>query len=133
MLKGPKDMVQKIRALRDYGVTVAIDDFGRGYSSLSYLQSMPINTLKIDRSFVRDIEVEHQQAKVVDGIAMMAKGLNLNLIAEGVENLLQLDYVKRLGCHEVQGYLYGKAVSAQDAMTMMQTQSDKKTLFTLPQ
>lgn len=130
---GPKDMSQKIKSLQDYGLSVAIDDFGRGYSSLSYLQNMPINTLKIDRSFVRDIDEDNKQALVVDGIAMMAKGLNLNLVAEGVENLTQLDYVKKLGCHEVQGYLYGEAISAQDAMTMMKTRPSRGPHFTLPQ
>jgi len=132
LARGPQDMTLKIKSLQDYGVSVAIDDFGRGYSSLSYLQNMPINTLKIDRSFVRDIDENSGQARVVDGIAMMAKGLNLNLVAEGVENLIQLDYVKKLGCHEVQGYLYGEAVSAQAAMTMMKTRPSHGPHFTLP-
>jgi diguanylate cyclase (GGDEF)-like protein/PAS domain S-box-containing protein len=132
LARGPKDMSLKIKSLQDYGVSVAIDDFGRGYSSLSYLQNMPINTLKIDRSFIRDIDESSSRARVVDGIAMMAKGLNLNLVAEGVENLIQLAYVKKLGCHEVQGYLYGEAVSAQAAMTMMQTRPSSGPHFTLP-
>lgn len=132
LVRGPQDMALKIKSLQDYGVSVAIDDFGRGYSSLSYLQNMPIDTLKIDRSFIRDIDESNRQARVVDGIAMMAKGLNLNLVAEGVENLVQLDYVKKLGCHEVQGYLYGEAVSAQAAMTMMKTRPSRGPHFTLP-
>lgn len=119
LVNGPLEVIRKIKSLQDYGVSVAIDDFGRGYSSLSYLRTMPVNTLKIDRSFVRDIEESNQRARVVDGIAMMAKGLDLHLVAEGVESLLQLDYVKKLGCREVQGYLYGEAVSAQAALAMM--------------
>jgi predicted signal transduction protein with EAL and GGDEF domain len=131
LIRGPKDMMQKIKSLQNYGVSVAIDDFGRGYSSLSYLQSMPVNTLKIDRSFVRDIDADHQHSRIVDGIAMMARGLKLNLVAEGVESLEQLDYVTRLGCHEVQGYLYGAAVSAQATMKMMKAGSSLASHLTL--
>lgn len=131
LTSGPQNMEETIRSLRDSGVSVAIDDFGRGYSSLSYLRSMPVNTLKIDRAFVRDIDDDCQQARVVDGIAMMAKGLNLNLVAEGVENLGQLDYLKKLGCQEVQGYLYGKAVSAQETMTMLMTRPSEGPHFNL--
>ncbi|MCW9049095.1 MAG: EAL domain-containing protein [Deltaproteobacteria bacterium] len=132
LLRGPQNLAKKIHSLRDYGVSIAIDDFGRGASSLGYLQYIPVNTLKIDRSFVRDIDENTQQARIVDGIAMMAKGLNLNLVAEGVENLLQLDYVRNLGCHEVQGYLYGAAVSAQAAMAMMESRPSNGPHFILP-
>ena len=128
----PQYLARKIHSLRDYGVSVAIDGFGRGYSSLGYLRDIPVNTLKIDRSFIRDIDESHQPARIVDGIAMMAKGLRLNLVAEGVENLLQLNYVRNLGCKEVQGYLYGEAISAQAAMTMMQTRPTEGPHFILP-
>ncbi|MFK5925300.1 MAG: EAL domain-containing protein, partial [Desulfuromusa sp.] len=111
--KGEQDVVKQLRALRDFGVAVTIDDFGRGYSSLSYLQNLPVNTLKIDRSFVREIEENQNQTCIASGIAMMAKGLNLNVVGSGVENLLQLDYLRNLGCREVQGYLYSEAISAQ--------------------
>lgn len=132
LLKGLQQLGHKIHSLRDYGVSVTIDDFGRGYSSLSYLQNIPVNTLKIDRSFVRDIDENQTQALVVDGIAMMAKGLKLNLVAEGVENLLQLKYVRDLGCQEVQGYLYGEAVSAQEATTIMKSRPGDGPHFNLP-
>lgn len=132
LLRGLQQLGKKINCLRDYGVSVAIDDFGRGYSSLSYLQNIPINTLKIDRSFVRDIDENHPQALIVDGIAMMAKGLKMNLVAEGVENLLQLKYVRELGCQEVQGYLYGEAVSAQAALSLMKSRPSDGPHFILP-
>lgn len=119
LLKGKDGIVKNLRQLREYGISVAIDGFGRGYSSLSYLQNFPVNTLKIDRSFVREIEQDHQKSRIVDAIAMMAKGLNLHMVAEGVENLLQLDYVRNLGCSEVQGYLYGKALPAQDTLAIL--------------
>ncbi len=113
------ELVKKLHALREYGIAVAIDDFGRGYTSLSYLQNFPVNTLKIDRSFVREIDAERNNSCVVDAIAMMAKGLNLHMVAEGVETQLQLAYLRNLGCSEVQGYLYGKALPAQDTFNML--------------
>ncbi len=118
--KGEQEVTKQLRVLRDFGVSVTIDDFGRGYSSLSYLQNFPVNTLKIDRSFVREIEENQNQSCLADGIAMMAKGLNLNVVGAGVENLHQLDYLRNLGCREVQGYLYSEAVPAQEAMTLLQ-------------
>ena len=130
--KGEQDIVKKLRELRDFGVSVTIDDFGRGYSSLSHLQNFPVDTLKIDRSFVREIEEDQNQTYVADGIAMMAKGLNLNLVGAGVENLLQLDHLRNLGCREVQGYLYSKAIPAQEALTLLQTRPSEGPHFILP-
>lgn len=127
-----KDIIEKLRSLREFGVSIAIDDFGRGYSSLSYLQDFPVNTLKIDRSFVREIEEIQTESCIVNAIAMMAKGLNLHMVAEGVENLLQLDYLRKLGCNEVQGYLYGEALSAKDTLKMLETRPIEGPHFVLP-
>ena len=88
---------------------IAIDDFGTGYSSFSYLQQFPINALKIDKSFVSSINESEEATSIVDAIVAMAKGLKLNLIAEGVETDPQLEYLKNLGCESIQGYLLGKA------------------------
>ncbi|NOY12820.1 MAG: EAL domain-containing protein, partial [Deltaproteobacteria bacterium] len=132
LLRGQNEIIKKLRQLRDYGISIAIDDFGRGYSSLSYLQNCPVNTLKIDRSFVREIEEGQNESCVVDAIVMMAKGLNLHIVAEGVENLLQLDYLCNLGCSEVQGYLYGKAVSAQDTLSILSEHPIEGPHFILP-
>ncbi|WP_303722453.1 bifunctional diguanylate cyclase/phosphodiesterase [Malonomonas rubra] len=132
LLKGYSEMVKNLRQLREYGFSVAIDDFGRGYSSLSYLQNFPVNTLKIDRSFVREIQEESKESCVVNAIAMMAKGLNLHIVAEGVENLLQLDYLRNLGCCEVQGYLYGKALSASDTLAIFSERPAEGPHFILP-
>lgn len=125
------DVARKLHSLREYGVSVAIDDFGRGYSSLSYLQNFPVNTLKIDRSFVREIDENQKEACVVDAIAMMAKGLNLHMVAEGVENLQQLAYLQNLGCSEVQGYLFGEAKSAQATSNMLTSQMHDGAHFVL--
>jgi sensor c-di-GMP phosphodiesterase-like protein len=118
--------------LRDYGISVTIDNFGRGYSSLSFLQNFPVNALKIGRSFVREIEEDHGQICVADGIAMMAKGLNLKVVGAGVENLNQLDYLRNLGCHEVQGYLYSKPISAQETLSLLKACPTNGPHFTLP-
>ncbi len=112
MIDGSGRVTKALRALSRIGVSVAIDDFGCGHSSLNYLRDYPINTLMIDRSFVRDITQDLEQSRIVEGIAMMARGLNLSLMAKGVENLTQLERLRQLGCNEVQGYLYGEAVSA---------------------
>lgn len=112
-------VVQKLRKLTALGIKIAIDDFGTGYSSLSYLQQFPINTLKIDKSFVGSINVNQGATSIVDAIVAMAHGLKLNLIAEGVETDPQLEYLKSLGCAEIQGWLFGKAESAQMTSEML--------------
>ena len=101
--------IRKLRELATHDIKVAIDDFGTGYSSLSYLQQFPINTLKIDKSFVSSINESEEATSIVDAIVAMAKGLKLELIAEGVETDPQLEYLKSLGCESIQGYLFGKA------------------------
>jgi sensor c-di-GMP phosphodiesterase-like protein len=94
------------------GIKIAVDDFGTGYSSLSYLQQFPINTLKIDKAFVSSINISKGGTSIVNAIVAMAKGLSLNLVAEGVETDPQLEYLRDLGCAEIQGWLFGKAESA---------------------
>jgi len=105
-------VIIKLRKLAELGIKVAVDDFGTGYSSLSYLQQFPINTLKIDKSFVSSIEVNEGGTSIVNAIVAMAQGLKLNLVAEGVETDPQLEYLRKLGCEEIQGWLFGKAESA---------------------
>ena len=114
-------IIPKLKALRALGARVAIDDFGTGYSSLSYLRQFPINTLKIDRSFVLDIREEEAEgeASIVNAIVAMAQGLKLDLIAEGVENRTQLNYLKAQGCSEVQGYIYAAPMPAEAMLAML--------------
>ncbi len=116
------DMAQvilKLRKLAALGIKVAIDDFGTGYSSLSYLQQFPISTLKIDKSFVSTIHRSDSGTSIVNAIVAMAKGLGLNLVAEGVETDAQLEYLRGLGCAEIQGWLFGKAESAETTEAML--------------
>ena len=112
-------IVPKLKGIRELGVRIAIDDFGTGYSSLSYLHQFPINTLKIDRSFVGDIRAEHGDASIIDAIVAMARGLHLDLVAEGVENRTQLKYLQQQGCEEVQGFIFSPAVPAADLVDLL--------------
>ncbi len=102
-------VIKKLRELAGLNIKIAVDDFGTGYSSLSYLQQFPINTLKIDKSFISSMNETEEATSIVDAIVAMAKGLKLSLIAEGVETDPQLEYLKSLGCEAIQGYLFGKA------------------------
>lgn len=101
-----------IKRLRDLGVHISIDDFGTGYSSLSYLKRLPINTLKIDQSFIRDIDVEDEV--IVNTIITMAKNLQYNIVAEGIETDYQLSYLQNQDCHEGQGYYFSKPIDAKE-------------------
>ncbi len=105
--------IAKLKQLAKYGISVAIDDFGTGYSSLSLLQKLPINRLKIDRSFIQDLQVDSERF-IIEAIAHMARGLKLEMVAEGVEEEYQLKYLKNLQCQVVQGFLIGKVMHAAD-------------------
>ncbi|SSB96779.1 diguanylate cyclase (GGDEF) domain-containing protein [Pseudomonas sp. 43mfcvi1.1] len=102
-----------LKAIKQLGIRLAIDDFGTGYSSLSYLQKFPVDVLKIDQSFVGDLSIDSNDAKLVSTIISLGKSLNLHIIAEGVETLEQLEFLKKHQCEEVQGYYFSKAVEPQ--------------------
>ncbi|MGO1500509.1 MAG: putative bifunctional diguanylate cyclase/phosphodiesterase [Marinobacter sp.] len=103
---------QKLQELADMNVRIAIDDFGTGYSSLNYLHRLPIHTLKVDQSFVQAIRSGVDEACIVNAIVAMAHSLKLEIVAEGVETESQLQYLRTLGCHQVQGFFYGPALPA---------------------
>ncbi len=107
-IRDPGAVAEKLQALAAHGVMIAIDDFGTQYSSLSYLQKFPIHTLKIDKSFVWEIDREYRQHAIIKAIISIAHGLNLNLVAEGVETDAQLNFLESQGCDEIQGYLISK-------------------------
>jgi predicted signal transduction protein with EAL and GGDEF domain len=111
--------IAKLRALKDLGVDLAVDDFGTGYSSLSYLKRFPINTLKIDHSFVSDLDTP-DGAAIVDAILALAKTLNLRVIAEGIENEYQLEYLIRKGCGLLQGFYFARPIYPEDVPNMLQ-------------
>ena len=109
------DSIKKVlQQLREEGFAVAIDDFGTGYSSLSHLKHFPIDTLKIDISFIADIETDPGDAAITEAIIALARGLGLRVVAEGVATQEQLDFLRARGCHCFQGYLVSAALSAAD-------------------
>ncbi|MCK4834851.1 MAG: bifunctional diguanylate cyclase/phosphodiesterase, partial [Gammaproteobacteria bacterium] len=101
-------VIRKLKELSSHDITIAIDDFGTGYSSLSYLHKLPIHTLKIDRTFLKESRINKGDNTIINTIVSMAKGLNLNVIAEGVESQSQLEYLRGIECSEAQGFLFGK-------------------------
>jgi diguanylate cyclase (GGDEF)-like protein len=114
IIKKTKQAISTLQKLRDLEISLAIDDFGTGYSSLSYLKQLPINTLKIDRSFVSDISNDMEDASLVQAIIAMSKSLNLKTIAEGVENNSHEIFLAAHGCDYAQGYYYSKPVTAEE-------------------
>jgi len=112
-------MRKNIAALKERGVRLAIDDFGIGYSSLSYLKHLPVSTLKIDRSFVSDVARNPEDASIVSAIIALAHSLNVEVIAEGVENTAQMDFLRRQGCHAMQGFLFSRPLSTQDMTRLL--------------
>ncbi|HIJ59435.1 MAG TPA: EAL domain-containing protein [Nitrospirae bacterium] len=102
------NVVKILRTFKDEGITISIDDFGTGYSSLNYLKNLPISKLKIDKAFVNNITTDNKDAMIVKTIIDIAHNLNLKVIAEGVEHLEQMEFLRNLNCDELQGYLFSK-------------------------
>jgi diguanylate cyclase (GGDEF)-like protein/PAS domain S-box-containing protein len=117
VLMNTDDAMAYINELNRIGVGLAIDDFGTGYSSLAYLKKMPVHTLKIDRSFIKDISTDANDEAIAIAIIQLAKSLNLSVIAEGVETEDQASFLRKNGCTNVQGYLYGRPMTAAAILT----------------
>jgi diguanylate cyclase (GGDEF)-like protein len=112
VMENAEAAISMLERIKQLGVTISIDDFGTGYSSLSYLHRFPIDTLKIDRSFVNAIEYGSDDRQIVGTIINLAKGLNLDIVAEGIENIHQFQYLRMLGCDFGQGYLFSRPMPA---------------------
>ena len=120
LMKDLHNVSLSLHRLNEIGVEISIDDFGTGYSSLAYLTTLPISELKIDRSFVRDLGITPQSSAVVSAIIALSRSLGLRVIAEGVENLRQMDVLHRLGCGLMQGFLFAKALPPDELEAWLQ-------------
>jgi EAL domain-containing protein (putative c-di-GMP-specific phosphodiesterase class I) len=122
LLNADDEVIDKLLWLRDNGLQVAIDDFGTGYSSLSYLKKFDIDYLKIDKSFVHNLETDKDNIALSEAIIMMAHKLELNVIAEGVETEQQKQMLIDAGCDYVQGYLYSRPVPVDEFEALLKQQ-----------
>ncbi|WP_432470571.1 EAL domain-containing protein [Amphritea sp. HPY] len=122
VIQQPEVTVGKLTYLRDKGITLAMDDFGTGYSSLSYLKKLPIDKLKIDRSFVKDIGVDRSDESIIKATLAMCHSLGLQVVAEGVETQEQLDFMVQHRCTLIQGFYFSKPLSADDLMDFVCSQ-----------
>lgn len=111
--------LETIRDLQEMRVSLSLDDFGTGCSSLSYLTKFPLNTVKIDHTFIHDLHHSHQRQHVAKAIIAMAQDLGLRVVAEGVETIEQADLLTSYGCDYIQGYLYGQPVDMSDMLRLL--------------
>lgn len=121
----PERAISTMNTLRDMGVLLSLDDFGTGFSSLSYLKQLPLDIIKIDRSFVSGIGIDKTDEAIVDATLVLAKSLNMFCIAEGVETKQQLEYLVARECHLIQGYLYYKPLSADEVFSKLNEDCDE--------
>jgi len=119
LMQDTPSTIDTLVRLRELGVSLAIDDFGTGYSSLGYLRRLPVTVLKIDRSFVLELGLDPQGATIVASVIDLAHALGMGCVAEGVENEVHLSTLARLGCDEMQGFLFSRAVPPDDATAML--------------
>ena len=125
------DTLVLLRQIRALGVSLSIDDFGTGYSSLAYLKRLPLNTLKIDRSFIQDIPKATQDMEIVQAIIVMAHTLHLQVVTEGVETLEQYEFLERNGCDFVQGYLLSRPVPLAELRPVLNEINQRKHPYTV--
>ena len=123
VMENAESVIRMMKQIRELGIQLSIDDFGTGYSSLSYLHRFPINTLKVDRSFVNSMEDGTENGEIVRTVIALAKTLRLNVIAEGIETIHQLHQLRILGCEYGQGYLFSRPVPAEEAGKMLEAKT----------
>ncbi len=128
VMQNPEHATQMLHKLRAMGITLSIDDFGTGYSSLGYLKRFPINCVKIDRSFIKDIPNDKDDMAITRGVIALGHSLRLKVVAEGVETQEQQDFLHENGCDEMQGYLFSKPLIADDVTRLLTTHKPKPRL-----
>jgi EAL domain-containing protein (putative c-di-GMP-specific phosphodiesterase class I) len=119
LMQDSKSTAAVLQSLKDIGVQLALDDFGTGYSSLSYMKRFPIDTLKIDQSFVRDLTTDADDASIVSAVIGMGKSLHMRVVAEGVETREQLAFLQEQNCPEGQGYYFSEPIVAKEFTEML--------------
>lgn len=120
LMRNARQHAAALQVLRDSGVRIQIDDFGTGYSSLSYLRELPIDTLKIDRSFINHVDENPADQAIVGAILAMAKSLGLRVVAEGVETAAQLQVLSRHGCEIAQGFFFSRPLPAEQCRGLLE-------------
>jgi len=128
LMRNLPESISRMREIRELGVSISIDDFGTGYSSLGHLSKLPVDTLKIDQSFLRRLLEPKGSLPVVQSIVRLAHGMHLNVVAEGVETESELDLVRVLGCDKVQGHVYGPAVGPEQAGELLRSSEAARAL-----
>jgi EAL domain-containing protein (putative c-di-GMP-specific phosphodiesterase class I) len=119
LMDSPQVAAKVLTELREYGVKIYLDDFGTGYSSLSHLHKLPVDALKIDRSFVRSLVLSDDRPAIVESILALARTLNTSVVAEGIESDNQANELQRLGCTHAQGFLFSRPLSSQAAEQLL--------------
>ena len=120
----PEESIAILEKLSTMGVLVSVDDFGTGYSSMSYLRRFPIDKLKIDRGFISEVTSRPEEASIVRAIISLAHSLKLKVVAEGVESIEQLDFLKTLGCDQYQGFHFSRALPASQFEELIRSQNE---------
>jgi EAL domain-containing protein (putative c-di-GMP-specific phosphodiesterase class I) len=125
LLDDVEDTINICKQLRALGVKMAIDDFGTGYSSLGYLKRFPVDYVKIDRTFICELEQSSEDSAIVRAIIAMVHGLDLKVVAEGVETQAQMDFLKEHRCDEIQGYLISRPVPAEEFVELLRSGTER--------
>ena len=114
LMLNPEESVKQLNALKELGIKISIDDFGTGYSSLSYIKQLPVSKIKIDKSFINELPENSEDVMIVKTVISLAKNLDLEIIAEGVETKEQNDFMFENECHLIQGYYHSKPICSKD-------------------
>jgi EAL domain-containing protein (putative c-di-GMP-specific phosphodiesterase class I) len=125
--------VDRLHALRALGVQLVLDDFGTGYSSLSYLRKLPLDTIKIDRSFITGLGSDDADLPIVQAVIALAHGLGIDVVAEGIETAAQLTWLRKLACDRGQGYFYARPLAAQQLETLLAAANGARVMLPAPE
>jgi EAL domain-containing protein (putative c-di-GMP-specific phosphodiesterase class I) len=128
LLENNEHIISMLRQLHELGVSIALDDFGTGYSALSYLRKFPLDTIKIDRSFVTDMATRGDQVAIIQAVLSIAQALGMSVTVEGIESAMQRDFLKALGCDHAQGYFFGKPVPFEQTVAIVTDPEKRKVM-----